>query len=444
MTRTSIRFRPARCILLGCLLFGLLAITASSVTAETNTPASKRDKDVAKLEKQLGILFPNSKVYLIPFQNRWIVKGQSQSKEESARIIQIIRSARDSDAESEDSVIDMLEVPAPPQVMLNFKVVELAPAHMEAFEIALQAMQPNPQKEDGGNIRVVRILDNKVASNLLTSIANRQVGKVLASPTLTVLSGHVASFLCAGDISVPTIGGTKGEKANFRGFGQSLLVRPDVVDSDWISLQLTPEFTSLDSLPKVHSRKKTTVRLREGQTVVLTGLSSSNERPAEGKRIPFLGDLLFVGPTLWRNQKRGSDGTTELLFILTPELVRPMRSDEIPPLAGSAVSPNDIELYTFTRSTGPADLEIDFSEVKPVALWDGSPTVQNAPWTPSPTNRLDHLKVARDSLRAAGLKTKAKEVELEILTEELATKRQELEAIQRQVQELRTSIEASP
>lgn len=43
--------------------------------------------DFGKLEKQLRILFPNSKVFLIPLQQRLIVKGQARDAEEAARIL---------------------------------------------------------------------------------------------------------------------------------------------------------------------------------------------------------------------------------------------------------------------------------------------------------------------------------------------------------------------
>lgn len=49
--------------------------------------------DFGKLEKQLRILFPNSKVFLVPLQQRLIVKGQARDAEEAARILQIVRSS---------------------------------------------------------------------------------------------------------------------------------------------------------------------------------------------------------------------------------------------------------------------------------------------------------------------------------------------------------------
>jgi pilus assembly protein CpaC len=49
--------------------------------------------DFGKLEKQLHILFPNSKVYLIPLRRRLVVKGQARDAEEAAHILQIVQSS---------------------------------------------------------------------------------------------------------------------------------------------------------------------------------------------------------------------------------------------------------------------------------------------------------------------------------------------------------------
>jgi pilus assembly protein CpaC len=47
--------------------------------------------DYGKLERKIAILFPNSKVYLIPLHEKLIVKGQAKDAAEAARILQIVR-----------------------------------------------------------------------------------------------------------------------------------------------------------------------------------------------------------------------------------------------------------------------------------------------------------------------------------------------------------------
>ena len=51
----------------------------------------RRRTDFGKLERKLALLFPNSKVYLIPFSGKIVVKGQARDSEEAATILSIIR-----------------------------------------------------------------------------------------------------------------------------------------------------------------------------------------------------------------------------------------------------------------------------------------------------------------------------------------------------------------
>ncbi|MFP6762047.1 MAG: hypothetical protein VB858_00470, partial [Planctomycetaceae bacterium] len=101
-------------------------------------------------------------------------------------------------------------------------------------------------------------------------------------------------------------------------------------------------------------RVSTTVRLREGQTIVLAGLYGST-MTTEVDRIPFLGELPIIGPALF-NAKSADQGQNELLIIVTPELIRPMEPEEVPPLPGFEVTaPNDIELYAYAKTEGYPD-----------------------------------------------------------------------------------------
>lgn len=53
----------------------------------------QRRVDYGKLERKIAILFPNSKVYLIPLHEKIVVKGQARDAAEAARILQIVRGA---------------------------------------------------------------------------------------------------------------------------------------------------------------------------------------------------------------------------------------------------------------------------------------------------------------------------------------------------------------
>lgn len=360
--------------------------------------------DFGKLEKQLQILFPYSTVQLIPLQQRLVLRGQARDAEEAARILQIVQSAfgnqfgnrgggfgpgggggggaggfgaggfnnnGGNNNNNNSFIVNMLEVPGNHLVMLHVKIAEITRTQGRrlAVDLDLDDLTGNGRHQlmsalGGAGGALTGVFENGEIDVLLNWLSAHETAKVLAAPTLTVLSGHQASFLAGGEFAVPTIvgvGGAAGTTTSFRGFGTSLLVLPEVIDKDWIKLQITPEYSAINESnstsagPGLDTRRaQTTVKLREGQTIVLAGLYGSS-MGATVNRIPFLGELPIIGPALF-NSKNSSRGENELLILVTPELVRPMDPEEVPPLPGFYVtSPNDIELYAYAKTEGYPD-----------------------------------------------------------------------------------------
>jgi pilus assembly protein CpaC len=215
-----------------------------------------------------------------------------------------------------------------------------------------------------GNSASAGIFENREIRAVMNGLMANGTAKILSEPVLTVVSGHSASFLSGGEFAVPTIVGVEGASAQqtkFHGFGTSLVVTPVVLDRDLIRMNIVPEFSQLNAgntvngIPGVDTRRaETTVQLREGQTIVLAGLISSRTT-TETSRIRFLSDLPIVGPKYFSG-KRSKQDETELLILVTPEIVRPMDADEVPPVPGHEVTaPNDCELYRYGMTEGAAD-----------------------------------------------------------------------------------------
>jgi len=367
--------------------------------------------EFGKLEKQLQILFPFSTVQLIPLQQRLVVRGQARDAEEAARILQIVQSAfgnqfgnqagigaggvggfgggggggagggaggfgnnnNNNNNGNNGFIVNMLEVPGNHLIMLHVKIAEITRTQGRrlALDLDLDDLTGNGRHQLmsvlGGTVgsTLTGVFENGEIDVLLSWLAAHGTAKVLAAPTLTVLSGHSASFLSGGEFPVPTIvgvGGAAGTTTSFRGFGTSLLVQPEMIDKDWIKLQITPEYSAINAelsgggggFGLDTRRAQTTVKLREGQTIVLAGLYGSS-MGATVNRIPFLGELPIIGPAIFTS-KTASRGENELLILVTPELVRPMDPEEVPPLPGFYVtSPNDIELYGYAKTEGYPD-----------------------------------------------------------------------------------------
>lgn len=363
--------------------------------------------DYGRLERKLQVLFPNSKVYLIPISGKIVVKGQARDATEAARILQIVRnevinqegrlggpqpgrainrtglnqvatgtvgvngnlSALDL---ASSYVVNMLEVPGEYQVMLRVRIAELNRSQLKRlgidFNYLLNGGRHAVSYALGGlPSTITGVFENGEINVLVNWLASNGTAKILSEPVLTVLSGHSASMLSGGEFAVPTIvgiGGAQGQQTTFRGFGTSLVVTPSVLDRDLIRMQIVPEFSQINQgnavngIPGVDSRRvQTTIELREGQTIAIAGLLS-HRLTTEVTRIPLLSSIPYLGSRLFASKQATVD-ETELLVLVTPELVRPMDPDEVPPVPGFNVTPpNSYELYSYGMTEGIPDNEV--------------------------------------------------------------------------------------
>jgi pilus assembly protein CpaC len=343
-----------------------------------------------KLERKLAILFPNSKVFLIPFSEKLVVKGQAHDAEEAAKILQIIRGEvattqpvakqpprkRFGNAPNEPlpaneptpapggiDVVNLLEVPGEFQVMLRVRIAELNRSMLRSLGVNLDNVLFDP-RHTVQQIRNTRrrslagIFENGEIDAAIHALISNSTATILSEPVLTVVSGHAASFLSGGEFAVPTVVGVEGvgaQQTTFHGFGTSLVVTPVVLDHGVIRMKISPEFSQLDSantvngIPGVDTRRaETTVQLKEGQTIVLAGLIS-RQTNTQVVKTPGWGEMPVVGPLF--SGRRATQDETELLILVTPEIVRPMETEEVPPLPGHDVSPpSNCEFFKFGRT----------------------------------------------------------------------------------------------
>jgi pilus assembly protein CpaC len=89
------------------------------------------------------------------------------------------------------------------------------------------------------------------------------------------------------------------------------------------------------------------VELGEGETLAVAGLVQTNYS-AGSARIPFFGDLPVIGFLFGTNST--SHGEQELLILVTPEIVYPMKPNEIGPLPGTGMyEPSDLEFFLLNK-----------------------------------------------------------------------------------------------
>jgi pilus assembly protein CpaC len=204
-------------------------------------------------------------------------------------------------------------------------------------------------------------------SLFINALRSNAMAKVLAEPNLMTLDGQPARFLAGGLFPYPVPqsssipGGTAVVTVQFANFGAILSFLPQILANDVIRLDVEPVFSQLNFgsgttinggvVPAIDQRSaRTVVELREGQTLAIAGLLQQVTNNTT-VRIPILGDIPILGPAFSSN--RAETVETELVVLVTPELVAPMEANEVPPAPGDRVfQPNDYEFYFLGRIEG--------------------------------------------------------------------------------------------
>ncbi|MDP1596764.1 MAG: type II and III secretion system protein family protein [Methylotenera sp.] len=255
--------------------------------------------------------------------------------------------------DKDKKVINMLQVAAPQQVMLEVKMAEVSKNLLDklgasfgasstnggiAYAIAsgfLSLTGANPSSPGG----LLTITNGK---NVISIDAENKEGivKILAEPNIIAISGQEGSFLAGGTIFIPVPqmrGGTGGDAIitlQERDFGVGLKFTPTVLEGELINLTVAPEVSELNPdgatvsgsvFPSFTVRRvSTTVQLHDGQSFAIAGLIKNNVTE-NIRRFPILGNIPILG-ALFRSSSFQND-KTELLFVVTPRLVKPLPPD---------------------------------------------------------------------------------------------------------------------
>lgn len=174
-------------------------------------------------------------------------------------------------------------------------------------------------------------------TNVVRLFENRDVTQILAQPRLIMKNGRSGGFLAGGEFPIPIA--TRDEiNVEFKPFGVRLDFVPTVTWSKTIDLRVFPEVSEIDqtvsvtisgvTIPGLKVRRSVNrVELAEGESLIMAGLLDRRTL-RDMSKVPLLGDLPIIG-TLFR-ATRFRDQETELVFVITPTIVRGEK--EKPPL----------------------------------------------------------------------------------------------------------------
>jgi len=167
-----------------------------------------------------------------------------------------------------------------------------------------------------------------IASNITSRInflATNGDAVTLAEPVLSCTNGGTASFLAGGEVPYPTRGANGETKVEFKDYGIKLDIAPEIDAHGNIRTIVETEISQIDRALSVQGnpglltrRAQTQVNVRSGETIVISGLLSS-EQSTDIDKIPGLGNLPILG-NLFRS-KNVRNSVSELVIFVTPEII---------------------------------------------------------------------------------------------------------------------------
>lgn len=232
-----------------------------------------------------------------------------------------------------------------PEVLLELEVLEVSSTRLTELgiqfpkSVSLTPLPPSGQSRlTLGNLRGLNRDRIGVGVDDVVLNLRREVGdfNTLANPRIRVKSKEKAKVLI-GD-KVPIITSTTGQtgfvsdSVAYVDVGLKLDVEPTVFADDDVSIKVGLEVSTLGSQIKTNSgtvayqistrNASTVLRLRDGETQLLAGLISSEEK-SNASRVPGLGDLPVAG-RLFSSQLDNAN-RNELVLSITPRVLRNVR-----------------------------------------------------------------------------------------------------------------------
>lgn len=345
--------------------------------------------DIVSLRRQMSELIPGENIGARISNDSVVLTGVVSNGPAVDRAMQLAQSY------AGDKVINMMSVGASQQVMLEVRFSEIN--RQTGKQIGFSGftgsdggtfgsatgngagLTPDPNNGQGvlrldsitNSFGVFRKAFSAFGLNInatLDALERKGLVKTLAEPTLVALSGETASFLAGGEFPIPVVqsngagssGGASsgGISIEFKPFGVSLAFTPTILADGIINLQVEPEVSSIDpsasisvgglTIPGLQTRRASTVlELRDGESFALAGLIRKDFSTTV-RQVPLLGSIPIIG-ALFRSSGF-TKGETELVIVVTPRIVQPVKADQIQLPTDRVRNPSEGELFLMGRT----------------------------------------------------------------------------------------------
>jgi pilus assembly protein CpaC len=307
---------------------------------------------VDAVRQQIALEFPGDDINIVFDNNAVFVRGTVKDVVSATRVAAI--------AATLGKVVNLLRVDIPPaeaQILVKVRFCDVDRSASRSLSVDLAssafnqttALGPDqPISTDGKTFSLsdaVNIFLFRKDLNLgaaIQALAAQSLLEMLAEPTVPAINGKMASFVAGGEFPFPVVQpGATGSTItiSWREYGIRLNFTPLITPRGSIRLQVAPEVSSLDythsvsvggtTIPALSTRKvQTEIELESGQSFVIAGLLD-NQITDSLSKVPGIGDIPILGKLF--QSKTTARNNSELLVIVTPEIVRPIPAGQTVP-----------------------------------------------------------------------------------------------------------------
>jgi type IV pilus assembly protein PilQ len=178
----------------------------------------------------------------------------------------------------------------------------------------------------GGSIgvQILNLANSNLVELELSALEVDGRGKVVSSPRIVAPDKKKATITQGTEIPYATQASSGGTTVAFKQAVLSLSVTPQITPDDKLIMDIEIKKDAIgqvfSGIPSVDTKTlNTQVVVDNGDTAVLGGIYEQSVR-TDVTKVPFLGDIPFIGNFFKRTQKQ--DFKTELLIFITPRIIK--------------------------------------------------------------------------------------------------------------------------
>lgn len=164
--------------------------------------------------------------------------------------------------------------------------------------------------------------ENLLFKATFSALEKRTETKVLSNPKISAVNGQEANIVVGTKVIYP---GGADQPPKEKDTGIKLKITPRINDDGYITVDAEPEVSFVESwsnnnmYPVIGTRSaKTTVRVRDGEEILIGGLIR-DEEGKESNKIPLIGSIPILKSLF--NFKGKSGSSQELIILITPHII---------------------------------------------------------------------------------------------------------------------------